>query len=203
MIEVIVLMVVGLWGCVSGLLDARKFRTQPGRLLRFFSLLLMVVLMTESHFLYKADAVTLFPDCLTFSLMMLLSYPPAGEPARRDNLRIIAAAAVAVFALSIPWLSGRDSALSHPVTLCLTGVNLLVVSVVDLKRWIRDQASQRPVAPLQLAELWIRHSDSLLLLLIAGGATLVVMGDGHPAWLWGPGLAGAVVYGILYYRAGS
>lgn len=203
MIDVIVLTVTGLWICVSAVLDRRRFRKCPGRLIRLFSLLLMAALMVECCFLYGTAAVTKFPDILCLSTMMLLSFPLTFEPEKRSWGRMVVAAVLSLVALAIPALPETGYLLSHPVTLFVAAAYLLAVSLIALTKWIHSQDAGRTVAPLRMAEQRIRSLDILSLLLIAGGTSLVAAWDTRPVLLWIPGVAGTAFYGVLYYRAGS
>ena len=201
MIEVIVLIVTGLWLCVSAVLDWKKFRDCPGRLLRLFSLLQLVLLLVEVHFLYGDRAVTFLPDVVCLALMMLLSAPLSCEPDGVGKPRIIAAAVLAPVTLAIPAMPGMEDTLSLLVTLLSVSVFVLAVSVAALMRWLQGRESVRSVAPLQMAGLWVRGADILLLLLLAG-VTALVRGA-YAQLLWMPLGLLTVFFGVLYYRAGT
>ena len=203
MIVLTVLMILGLWIGVSVFRDWKKLREYPQMLFRLCSLVLLAALLVESLLLYGDDALTAFPDGLTLSLMLLLSAPLTCETPAKGTVRILVSSALAVVALLLPLLMhGRCEAL-HLLVLLVAASYLLTVSVISLVRWMHSQDVMRPVAPVSLAEIRIRNSEVLLLLVIAGGTALISSCDGYSSLLWLPGILGALFFCILYLWSGS
>lgn len=171
MIDVILLVALCVWISYSLIRDWKRLRRRAGSLLRFCALVLLLLLMLETHFLY-GDAWRWLPDILLCTVGMMLSSPMVFSQSSRFRYHLYLEPPVFAWVLSLSFFPGLGSETVHLLTRLSVALSLLAFQVVYLVRWIRAQGPTRAVNPLCLAELWFRTLE-IVLLLLAGFLTFL------------------------------